>query len=57
MKRLSSYLFPIFLFLLPLGLVGHLEQTPAAPLLPYTIAALVSILLGAYLAKKAGVML
>lgn len=55
MKRLYS-LWPIPLFLLPVGFMGHLEQTPTAPILPYFFVALASIALGAYLAKKAGVM-
>ena len=55
-RALCASLWPLFLVLLPLGLVGHVEQTPAAPLLPCMAAAFASILFGAYLARKGGAM-
>lgn len=50
MKRLS-HLWPLFLYLLPLGLIGNVEQ--GGPL--WLMApALASVLLGGCLARKGG---
>lgn len=54
MKRLSLFLFPLFTYLIPLALIGAIEQD-SLPLLPGTLAALASILLGWYTACKAGI--
>lgn len=47
-------LWPLFLLVLPIGLIGRLDCDPTAPLLPYIAAALASLALGGLMARKAG---
>lgn len=54
MKRLCLYLFPVLTYLIPLALVGAMEQD-SLPLVPGFLACLSSILLGWHTACKAGI--